>query len=241
MGSRRSMNRFLALALLAITVVLVVALARWLDPGDKNDRTTVLVTPTRAARSARVFAVAPEESRVDFVTEVRGVELNGVYPIERGTITLEPVGDALRVLVSFTIHVDAVDTGNAGVNQVLRAAMETGDYPLAFYVATSREPVPVTEDEITFTLDGDLEVHNVAHPQTMDVRAQLVGGDMWAIATSDLDLANHGVTFPSFIGSTTIRLTARLQAYEIADGPSGPVAGRVVGCVAPATPSRTAR
>jgi len=41
MGSRRSMNRFLALALLAITVVLVVALARWLDPGDKNDRTTV--------------------------------------------------------------------------------------------------------------------------------------------------------------------------------------------------------
>ena len=45
--------------------------------------------------------------------------------------------------------------GSAMVDRVLRAAMATGDYPIAFYVASSRDLVPVTEEEITFTLDGD--------------------------------------------------------------------------------------
>jgi hypothetical protein len=58
----------------------------------------------------------------------------------------------------------------------------------------------------------------VTHEHSMAVRAQLVGRDMWAIATSDLDLSNHGVEFPALIGSTTIQLTARLQAYETTPG-----------------------
>ena len=48
----------------------------------------------------------------------------------------------------------------------------------------------------------------------MTVNAQLVDEKMWAIATSDLDLGNHGVEFPSFMGSTVIQLTARLQLVE---------------------------
>ena len=200
-----------ALSLLA-TVSVVVSLA--LDPGDKHDTSTDLVTPTLAAQTARVFDVLPDESQVDFLTEVRGIELEGVYPVEDGTITLEPVSGELRVLVRLNINVDQVSTGNPAVDLVLRSAMATGDYPLAFYVATARDLVPVTEEVISFVLDGNLEVHNVPHAHSMAVRAQLVGGNMWAVATSDLDLANHGVEFPSFIGSTVIKLTARLQMRE---------------------------
>lgn len=204
----------IAAILLAAALLALLAAVTWLDPGSKNDRTTGLVTPTLAASGARVFAVAPDESRVEFTASVRGVPLAGVFPVERGTITLEPVGDALRVLVALEIDVDSVETANAAISQVLRAAMATGDYPIAFYAATSRELVPVTEEEIAFVLDGELDVHNVAHPHAMDVRAQLVGGDMWAVATSALDLADHGVEFPAIFGDTTIQLTARLQAYK---------------------------
>lgn len=204
----------IAAILLAAALLALLAAMTWLDPGSKNDRTTGLVTPTLAASGARVFAVAPDESRVEFTASVRGVPLAGVFPVERGTITLEPVGDALRVLVALEIDVDSVETANAAISQVLRAAMATGDYPIAFYAATSRELVPVTEEEIAFVLDGELDVHNVAHPHAMDVRAQLVGGDMWAVATSALDLADHGVEFPAIFGDTTIQLTARLQAYK---------------------------
>lgn len=204
----------IAAILLAAALLALLAAMTWLDPGSKNDRTTGLVTPTLAASGARVFAVAADESRVEFTASVRGVPLAGVFPVERGTITLEPVGDALRVLVALEIDVDSVETANAAISQVLRAAMATGDYPIAFYAATSRELVPVTEEEIAFVLDGELDVHNVAHPHAMDVRAQLVGGDMWAVATSALDLADHGVEFPAIFGDTTIQLTARLQAHE---------------------------
>lgn len=204
----------LALAVLLVIVGAFIVWTQLLDPGDKGDTSTDLVTPTLTTESVRVFDVSPDQSQVDFVTEVGGVELNGVFPVESGTITLEPVGSELRVLVRLDIRVDDADTGNVGVDRVLRAAMETGDYPLAFYVATSRELVPVTEEEIAFDLDGELDVHNVAHAHSMAVQAQLIGRDMWATATSDLDLANHGVEFPALIGSTTIALTARLQAYE---------------------------
>jgi polyisoprenoid-binding protein YceI len=185
---RRLLIGLLIAGLIAVTAA-SVAFSQWLDPGDKGDTSTDLV-------------------------EMRGITFDGVFPVQEGAITLEPVGDELRVIVRLNIDVDSVETGNPGLNQVLRAAMATGDYPLAFYVATSRELVPVTEKEIRFMLDGELEVHNVAYEHLMSVNAQLVDRNMWAIATSDLDLANHGVEFPAFVGSTVIQLTARLQMVE---------------------------
>jgi hypothetical protein len=102
--------------------------------------------------------------------------------------------------------------------------MKTGDYPLAFYVAESSGLVPVTEEVITFMLEGDLDVHNVVQPHRMSVEAQAVGVEMWAIATSDLDLGLHGVEFPALIESSTIKLTARLWAYEGGDPDAPPAA-----------------
>ncbi|GAB4432757.1 MAG: hypothetical protein Kow00106_26220 [Anaerolineae bacterium] len=205
----------IAIALVAVTIAAVLGVSLALDPGSKNDRSTDLVTPTLAASGARRFAVAADESGVEFVAAVRGISLAGVFPVEKGTITLEPVGDQLRVLVSLEINVNGVETDNPALAPLLRAAMDTGDYPLAFYVATSRGMVPVTEEEVAFELEGDLEVHNVVRPHAMQVRAQLIGGDMWAVATSPLDLGEHGVQFPAILGSTAIELTARLQAYEV--------------------------
>jgi len=158
--------------------------SQMLNPGHKGDTSTNLVTPTLAARTARVFDVSAQESQVDFETDVHGIPLKGVFPVEEGTITLEPVGSELRVLVRLNINVDAVTTGNVAVDRVLRAAMATGDYPIAFYVATSHTLVPVTEEPIQFALDGELQVHNVTHEHGMAVSAQLVGGDMQAVATS---------------------------------------------------------
>ena len=211
--SRRGAAVLLLLLLVVLVGVLLVT-SRWLDPGDKDDRTTDLVTPTLAASTARVFTVDASSSRVDFVAEVRGVQLKGVFPVEAGTITLEPVDEDLRVLVQLNIDVDHVDTGNAAVDQVLRVGMATGDYPIAFYVATSQDLVPVTEEPVSFTLDGTLDVHNVEHAHSMSVDAQVVGSDMDAVARSALDLADHGVQFPAIFGSTAIALEAHLVAQE---------------------------
>jgi polyisoprenoid-binding protein YceI len=215
MTQRRRLLIALLVAVLVGITAASVAFSQWLDPGNKGDTSTDLVTPTIVAASARVFDVVPEQSQVDFTVEMRGIGFDGVFPVKEGAITLEPVGDQLRVIVQLDINVDAVETGNAGLNQILRATMATGDYPIAFYVATSHDLVPVTEEEIAFTLDGELDVHNVDAPHNMAVKAQLVDHNMWAVATSNLDLGQHGVEFPSFMGSTVIQLTARLQMVEV--------------------------
>ena len=188
----------------------------WLDPGNKGDTTNQLTTPTPSTNEALVFAVAPDESKVEFVTHVLGLKLTGVFPVEEGTITLVPVSvDDWRIQVRLDIRVNDVDTGNAQVDALLRGVMETGDYPLAFYVASSRDLVPVTHEIVQFVLDGDLQVHNVARPHAMDVTAQWTDGEIWAVATSELDLADHGVEMPPLTGSSVIELTARLQAYLV--------------------------
>lgn len=215
MARNRRRRAVLVAGMAALAAILagVAVYAQMIDPGDKGDQSTDLVTPTLAAQAVRTFDVLPDRSQVDFVTDVRGVPVEGMFPVKGGTITLEPEGDALRVHVYLEIDVDQVKTSDL-VTPVLRGAMKTGDYPVAFYVAESRDRVPVTEEEISFDLDGELDVHNVPAPHSMTVRAQLVGGDMWAVATSDLDLANHGVEFPALIGNSTIQLTARLEAVE---------------------------
>jgi hypothetical protein len=202
-----------------ILIVVVVVFSVWLDPGHKHDISSDLVTAAITAQQVRVFDVSPTESQVDFTTEMRGLTIQGVYPVEGGTISLEPVGGGLRVHVYLEINVDEVEISDLA-RPFIRRAMETGDYPLAFYVATSRDLVPITEEVITFTLDGELQVHNVTHPHTMDVEAQLISGDMWAVATSDLDLAAHGVEFPAIFGSSAIQLTARLFMHEV-ENPDG--------------------
>jgi hypothetical protein len=222
MSQKRRMTFVFGLA----AVILIAGIAVYqivLDPGDKGDTSTDLVTPTVETRAARVFDVSPEKSKVEFVTNVRGVEFQGVFPVKGGTITLEPVGDELQVHVYLEIDVDNVDA-DALVKPVLRTSMKTGDYPLAFYVAESRTLVPVTEEVITFDLDGELDVHNVTHTHSMAIEAQAVGQEMWAIATSDLDLGQHGVEFPALIDSSTIQLTARLWAYEGGEPAATPTA-----------------
>ncbi|HEX3050341.1 MAG TPA: YceI family protein [Aggregatilineaceae bacterium] len=214
-----SMRRYQWLVASGIVVLIigigaVIVSNQILDPGSKNDTSTDLRTPVVTIPPTYYFDVVPEQSHVDFTTEVTGLgTVEGVFPVEGGTIQLEPVGNELRVHVYLEIAVDRVEA-NGLVQLALRAAMKTGDYPLAFYVAESKELVPVTEEEIAFTLDGTLDVHNVEHAHTMTVRAQLVKGSMWAIATSDLDLADHAVEFPPPIESSTIKMTANLQAVE---------------------------
>ncbi len=225
MAQSRQQRLVLFLMTLAVFVFIVptAVFSLGFDAGHKNDTTTDLVTPVIDTQQIRVFEVSSTESQVDFLTEVRGIAIKGVYPVKGGMIRLEPVGDELRVYVYLEIDVDNVQIDDL-TKMFIRSAMATGDYPIAFFVAQSRDLVPVTEEVINFVLDGELDVHNVANAHSMTVEAQLIGTDMWAIATSELDLAAHEVEFPAIFGSSTIQLTARLFIHEIETADDDPAA-----------------
>lgn len=214
-------NRRLALALALMALASVVAglmilAGRLLDPGDRRDTTSNVTPATLAPQSPppRVFEVDPAASKVDFTAQVAGVALEGVFPVRGGTITLEPVEQQLQVHVALEIDVDGLATGNAVFDRALRAALESGDYPLAFYVAASDGRVPVTQERVVFMLTGDLQLHNVVQPHPMRVDAQVIGARLDAVATSTLNLEDHGVELPALLGSPAITLRAVIAAVE---------------------------
>ena len=212
-------SRRAALAILILILAAIVAIwwaVRLLDPGDRGDTTPDVTPATLAPQSApaREFEVDPAASRVGFIAQVAGVGLEGTFPVRGGTIILEPVRDMLQVHVSFEIDVDGLSTSNALFDRALRAALASGDYPLAFYVAGSDGLVPVTEERVSFGLTGDLELHNVVQPHPMDVSAQVTGSTLEAVASSTLDLARHGVELPALLGSPAIDLRAVIVAHE---------------------------
>ncbi|NDJ76643.1 MAG: hypothetical protein GYB65_10325 [Chloroflexi bacterium] len=240
----------LVVVLVGVGIVTVSAIIAELDPGDKGDTTVRFPTYTIAGLAAtatslptvspsplptealptpsppaeplpiRFFDVSPELSQVDFGVEMGAVTIDGVFPIRSGAITLEPVGDELRVYVWLEIEVDEVTADTALVETVLRGAMRTGDFPLSYYNAASQELVPVTDKVIYFALEGNLQVSGVVNDEyVMDVEAQLIGGDMTATAVAALDLSQHGIELPDVLAGSTITLTARLQAFQIDEPP----------------------
>src|SRR5690606_41666203 len=94
-----------------VPVVLAVSGAL-LDPGDRRDPEPDAPPAPLAPQAppARAFTVDPAASRVDFTAQVAGVALNGVFPVQSGTITLEPVEEMLQVHVSLQIGVDGLET-----------------------------------------------------------------------------------------------------------------------------------
>ncbi len=220
-SARRVALALLILALASVVAVVLVDLGDLLDPGDRRD-TEPDVTPATLAPQAlpaRAFTVDPAASRVDFTAQVAGVALNGVFPVQSGTITLEPVEEMLQVHVSLQIDVDGLETGNSVFDRALRGALDSGDYPLAFYVASSDGRVPVTEEPVAFMLTGDLQLHNVVQPHPMHVDAQLTGATLNAVAASTLDLADHGVELPALLGSPNIELSAVIGAHDASESP----------------------
>ncbi len=64
-------------------------------------------------------------------------------------------------------------------------------------------------------LTGDLQLHNVVQPHPMRVDAQVIGARLDAVATSTLNLEDHGVELPALLGSPAITLRAVIAAVEI--------------------------
>lgn len=214
---RRMALVVLLLALTTLAAVILILAGHLLDTGDRRDTTPIITPPDVSGSSAaRVFEVDPAASRVDFTAQVAGLALKGVFPVRGGAITLEPVEQELQVHAALEIDVDGLATGNAVFDRALRAALTSGDYPLAFYVASSDGRVPVTEAPVAFMLTGDLQLHNVVQPHPMRVNARLTGAHLDAVAVSALNLAAHGVDLPALLGSPVIELRAEIAAVEAA-------------------------
>lgn len=172
-------------------------------------------TSTPATAEAMILHVIPAESAVAFTAQALGGRLDvlGSYGVLGGEVTLTPEDGQLRVTARVLIDTPSVSVGHNVVDEALKLGMETERYPVATFTATSTELVPVTEEEVAFSLAGTLTLHGETLPVTMHVGpATVIDEHMIATATMEIDLAEFGIALPEAVVNSEIALGVTLIA-----------------------------
>jgi polyisoprenoid-binding protein YceI len=139
--------------------------------------------------------------------------VEGTYGIQGGSVTLTPEDGQLRIRAYLEIDTPSVTVGSAVIDEALRLGMETDAYPVAIFDATSTELVPVTEEEVFFTLDGTLTLHGQTRPVRMSVGpATVIRNHLESASQMTFNLTDFGISLPEAVVSATIALDVHLSA-----------------------------
>ncbi|MFQ5558626.1 MAG: YceI family protein, partial [Acidimicrobiales bacterium] len=99
-----------------------------------------------------------------------------------------------------TVDLTGITTDRAQRNRRVRSALETETFPEARFVLTEPVAVPAgSADGSAFAFDavGDLTLHGVTRSVTFAMHAQLVGGVVVVVGSTDVVFDDYGVTAPS--------------------------------------------
>lgn len=85
-------------------------------------------------------------------------------------------------------------------NQLKNRGLETEAFPTAGFALTDPVALPdnaVTGDKLTFSAPGELTLHGVTKPVTIDLEADLREGAIAIVGSTPIVLADYGITAPS--------------------------------------------
>jgi polyisoprenoid-binding protein YceI len=135
-----------------------------------------MTTATTTLIPAGTWAVDPKHSTVEFQVKHMGIaNVKGKFNEFAGTLE---IGDDLATAkASGTVKVASVDTNEEQRDAHLRSAdfFDAETYPELSFAATAIEPV----DEETFRIAGDLTLHGITRPITLEAVVQGTDVDPW--------------------------------------------------------------
>lgn len=137
--------------------------------------TLVVGFATAAVAQTTTLSIDPAHSEADFsITHMTISTVHGRFSGVKGTIVLDPE-HMKQSSVEANIDVNTVDTGVEPRDKHLRSAdfFDVAKYPTMTFKSTS-----VTKDHDGFKVDGDLTLHGVTKPVTlqMDEPSKVVTG-----------------------------------------------------------------
>jgi polyisoprenoid-binding protein YceI len=175
-------------------------------------------TPDPAKAQAGTYKVESSHTRVQFTIDDMGLtDYWGDFSGVTGQLTLDPAKPAADQ-VSVTIPVDSVSTTNAKLDGELKSPMflDAGAHPTMTFTSTSVTPTGPT----SATVVGDLTLHGVTHPVTLQARFHGAGANPMTHAAGigfdaegELNRADFGVgLYPQFLSSKVrIRIAAAFE------------------------------
>jgi len=118
-----------------------------------------------------------------------------------GDIKAEEKSGKLLIKVS----AKSLKTGIGLRDKHLRGYIEADKCPeITFEVERSKLKLPANDKEITADVTGNFTLHCVTKPMTVHYTAKRTGSDyhVQAFPTKQLDIRDHGVSVPSYLGVT---------------------------------------
>ncbi|HYW55115.1 MAG TPA: YceI family protein [Dongiaceae bacterium] len=125
-----------------------------------------LVAALAAPALAADYAIDPNHTQATFtVTHLAISRVNGKIPVTGGTISLG--GNGLPSAISVTLSAKDLDTNSADRDRDLRGGdwFEVEKYPTMTFVSKSVSGTPQS-----FTVNGDLTMHGVTKPVTLNAK-----------------------------------------------------------------------
>ena len=139
----------------------------------------------------------------------------GRSPSVTGKLTVS--GTSLTA-AEITVDLTRITTNDSRRDDNVQRALATSRYPNATFVLTSPVDVgsvPAEGQRISVKANGDLTIHGVTKNVTIDLEAQLQGGVLVVVGSSQLKLSDYGVTAPTapIVASVSDTATMEFQLY----------------------------
>lgn len=139
----------------------------------------------------------------------------GRTPSVEGSVA---VSGATVATAQITVDLTDVTTNDSRRDSAVQRALATSRYPDATFVLTqpiALASVPAAGERITVPATGDLTIHGVTRPVTIDLEAQLEGDVLVVVGSAPVALADYGVTAPTapVVASVADEGTFEFQLY----------------------------
>ncbi len=185
-------------------------------------------TSTPAASDGQVFTILAGQSEADYYVGETLASLgvpstaNGKTQDISGTFYLTADGAALDTSQTsqFTVDLTTLRSDQSRRDSRAQDALNTTEFPTATFTASSISGLDTASiadgAEVTFDLNGTLDLHGVQKEMTWTVKATRQSNVISAIATLDFNFADYGISPPNIGGFVSVQDHGTLQAVIIA-------------------------
>jgi len=184
----------------------------------------VLTTPvanldcSTVAGVATIYAIAAEESEARYRVQEELASQGAVEAVGRtkaliGNLYVGANGEP-RACSRFDVDLRTLTSDSSRRdNYLYNNTLATRTYPVATFVLSRVEGLtgPLTEQETTFTLIGDLTFHGVTKQVSWGVTASLVGDTIRGTAVTVFEMPEFGITPPKVGPVVSLDETVKLE------------------------------
>ncbi len=173
-------------------------------PSEPVLEPTLAITEAESPASTKVFRIVPGESQATY--EVGETFLNqqnrfavavGVTTEINGEITAVFSNPPASTIGTVTVDISQLTSDSSRRDDAIRKRwLESATYPLAVFNPDTVEGLPaayVEGEDYSFSVSGDLTVHEVTKPVSFAVTANLQGDTLFGTATSTIRMSDFGV------------------------------------------------